>query len=960
MIRSSLITVRLFLMLLVLISGIFGSIYWLTVPLIKDNVFGLELHTNRQVLNIVYDLASRMYDTTETYIDNTLAAHESRLDSILEMAEKYIQISLDEGRQQGEREEITWHRLYGNLRQFEFGNNDYIWASDYNARLISHPAPQFHQRDMSEFADPEGTVIIPEIVAFARQQKQGLYQYKWSRLGSDQVVDKYSFVRDYPQWGLVMGAGVYIEDVQQEVVRQKNKAILEINKALREVKIANNGYLFVFDSNGNMLFHPNSNIHGVNFKQQLNPVTQRPIYLDLIAVADTGEELYYKWDKPNDPGNYNYEKLSLVRYLPGFDWYISSSVYVEDLRSSSVQLSQRIKAMGLLALLSALIAAFVFAQWLTSPIKKLSSTAYKISRGDLSAKTEIVRDDELGLLAESFDYMVDRLRHNITHLDSRVKARTQELSQSNSQLLAAITDLEYAQCELRAVERRQRLILDALPAQVAYLDNQLRYVFANRQYRSVFNQTKESIKGQSLEDVVGHRMFKSLTPYITQARKGQSPIYEYRLQHNGEEIITRRTMMPFINEDGAMEGLLTLSIDITRERAAERKMFEASKMKAVGQLSGGLAHDFNNLLTIILGNLLQLQDIHCSEEKRHKHLSPAIRAARRGGDLTKRLLAFARRQSLSPAWIKPKHMLQDLVDLLAASLPDNVRLRSSVQDEAPTICVDAAQMEDALVNLVLNSVDAMPLGGDISISVFNVDHHHRLITAGGFDDEISPGQYALIRVIDSGSGFSDDALRNAWEPFYTTKSTGQGSGLGLSMVFGFVKQSKGYWRISNDAQDLTGACVDLLLPSEIRSCPGAVIRPDRSEPQRENRSNSKLILLVEDNVDLRKMVCREMVAADYCVIEAATGDEALNLLSGLTDVAGLVSDIVMPGSHDGLAVATAVKAQHPNAFVILMTGYSEMSPTFDFEFDLIQKPFGPDELLRSIRKMQSVAGGHHE
>lgn len=947
MYRRSPITIRLFLMLLVLISSIFGSIYWFTVPLIKENVFGLELHTNRQVLNIVYDLANRMYSSTETYVDKTLNSHEQRLDSLLDLSENYIEVTLREGRNQGKQDEEIWQQIFSDLREFEFGNNDYLWVADYQAKLLSHPAEQFHQRDMSEFTDPEGTLIIPKILKSARQDGQGFYQYKWNRLGDTEVIDKYSYVRDFPDWGFVVGAGVYIEDIQKEVEAQKQQAILEINKALKNIKIASNGYLFVFDSAGNMLFHPNPNIHGINFKKQLNPVTQHPIYLDLMAVADTGEELYYKWDRPDDQGNYEYEKLSLVRHLSGFDWYISSSVYLDDLKASSVQLSQRIMAMGFFGLLAAIVAAFLFAEWLTSPIKKLSLTAYKISRGNLSAKTGINRDDELGLLAESFDYMVDRLRDNIDTLNSRVKSRTKELSESNTQLLQAVDSLEETQSELRAHESRQRMILDALPAQIAYIDNQLKFVFANQQYREVFDQSKEEIEGKSLVEVVGEEMFEMLGPYIKRALEGEHPVYEYRLQHKGEEIITRRTMMPFLSEKGEIDGFLTLSIDITHERESERRMAEASKMKAVGQMSGGLAHDFNNLLTIILGNLLQLQSYPDLDDEQKSNLVPAIRATRRGADMTKRLLAFSRRQSLSPARIRPETLIHELVDLLAAPLPESIQLRTQVKSNVPDVYVDAAQMEDALVNLALNSADAMPKGGEICLSVKGENSNETEIARGGFDDEVAPADYVMISVCDRGEGFSEDALKKACEPFFTTKSTGAGSGLGLSMVYGFVKQSKGYLRIENREKG-NGACIDLLLP--------VATEEQISEPENAVKLNSipaeqpesDLILLVEDNDDLRMLVRRQLIEVDYKVIEASSGDEALNLLTGIEQLAGVVSDVVMPGESDGYAVAEAVKICHPKAFVVLMTGYTEHNPTTDFDMTLLHKPFDPAKLIEVL------------
>ena len=951
--RHASITIRLFLMLLVLIGSIFGSIYWLTVPLMKENVFGLELHSNRQVLNIVYDLANRMYASTETYIDNTLNSHEQRLKSVLDIAEKHIEVSLRDGQTAGLSDEQVWQKVFADLREFDFGNGDYIWIADYDARLLSHPDSEFNNKSMSRVIGPEGKLIIPEILDKVREDKQGFYKYKWQRLNNNtKVIDKYSYVKDFSEWGFVMGAGVYIDDIQNEVELQKQRAIFEINKALKNVKIATNGYLYVFDSEGNMLFHPNQNIHGTNFTKQLNPVTQQPIYQDLMAVADSGKELYYKWDRPDDQGNYIYEKLSLVRHLSGFDWYISSSVYLDDLKASSVQLSQRLMAMGFFALLAAIVLAFLFAEWLTSPIKKLSSTAYKISRGNYSAKTGIHRNDELGLLAESFDYMVDQLRDNINTLNSRVKARTKELSESNYQLRDAVLSMELAQTELRAVETRQRLILNALPAQVAYLDKEQRFVFANREYLDLFNQSKDEIEGKTLKEVVGDDMYREIRPNIERALEGQTEVYEYLFQEQDREMLTRRTVLPFYNDQKKVVGFLNLSIDITHERETERRLAEVSKMKAVGQMSGGLAHDFNNLLTIILGNLLELQRHKSIPEELQDNLNPAIRATRRGADMTKRLLAFSRRQSLSPARIKLGGLIHELVDLLAAPLPDNINLLTEIKPETPDVYVDAAQMEDALVNIVLNAVDAMSRGGMLCLTVSGTTSTASDIVSGGFDEAVAAGEYVLICITDTGDGFTEKALKKAYEPFFTTKGTGAGSGLGLSMVYGFVKQSKGYLRIRNRCdihEGETGAQIDLLLPatlgieSEGKVNQQAVVRSPFSA-----KGDRALVLLVEDNQDLRQLVRKQLTDMGFVVIEANSGDEAALLLAGLERVSGVVSDVVMPGHKNGYDVAALVKMQHPNAFVVLMTGYTENPPETDFDFNLLQKPFDADALAQAI------------
>lgn len=956
MFRMSAITLRLFVLLILLISSIFGAIYLFSVPLIKNNVFKLELNSNRQVLNVVYDLASSISFNSDTYINRTLSHHEQRLKSIVELTENYIESAVVNGRAKGRSEEEIWQEIFFSLRHFKFGFEGYVWITDYNAKILAHPSPLFNDSDLSLYTDVDGELVIPKLVDLALKENEGFYKYKWNRLNETQIIDKYSFVKNMAQWGFIIGAGVYIDDLEKEIAAQKEKAVKDIADVLKDINIANNGYLYVFDSQGNMLFHPNANINGINFKTQLNPVTGNPIYKDLMAMADTGEELYYKWDRPDDPGRYNYEKLSLTRHLSGFDWYISSSVYFDDLMFSSIQLSQRIVAIGVVGLFVGALLAFLFAKWITSPIRKLSLTAQKINKGDLMAKTGIKRNDELGVLAESFDYMVSRLRDNITTLNLRVAERTQGLSDSNQQLLGAVQRLELTQSELRAAEARQRLILNALPAQVAYLDSDLHFVFANREYLEIFNETKDSIVGKPISSVVNAEMYAAISPHIERALQGERVIYEYPLIDKGKPILTRRTVLPFYDDNKKVVGLLTLSIDITKERETENRLAEASKMKTVGQLSGGLAHDFNNLLTIILGNLLELQLEDTFPQKWNYHLVPAIRATRRGADLTRRLLAFSRRQPLSPSYIEPKSLIRDVVELISAPLPDNIVLITQVIDHCPAIYVDSALMEDALVNLMLNSADAMSKGGRLTLAVNKVNGA-TLSTHYSFDESISPGQYVLFTIQDSGTGFTPEALVKACEPFYTTKLSGAGSGLGLSMVFGFVKQSKGYMRVANN--DDIGACVEILLPAtDGTNNSSPCILPTTKRLSKE--SKDALVLLIEDNQDVRSVIRQQLVGLGYAVIEASTADEAMNLLNmGLPSLVGVVSDGVMPGSATCYDVNVLIQKKYPKAFFILMTGYSDKLVNIEYNGIFLQKPFDSNALFDAIEANFINNSGHN-
>ncbi len=946
--KLSAITTRFFTMMLVIIGTIFISFYWYSVPLIKDKVLEIEHNASKIAINNIYQLATKMYLGSEDYREQALASHQQRLKSTVSLTEDFINSLHLLLKAEGHSEAMIWDVIYAQLRSFRAEDDTYVWIADYDYQLLSHPDASYFGRDAAAIRDSDGKLIVPTVVQLALNDGEGFYRYKWPKLDQSQGLDKYSYVRHFPEWGIVIGSGVYIDQLEQQVMTNKQKALNELRQTFAQITIANNGYLFVFDPNANMLIHPNPNIDGSNFGQMLNPVTGNPIAQDLISGSDTDKEVYYQWDSPDDPGNYSYDKLSLVRHIPGFDWYISSSVYVDDLQSSSELLSTRIMIIAAITLVLASLLAWVFANWLTAPIRRLSYTASLVSKGQLTAKSGIRRSDELGLLAESFDSMVDQLSNNIKTLDSRVIARTKQLEATNTELLKAFDELQGARDELEVSETRQRLILDALPAQVAYINNRNEFVFVNQGYVEMFGLDKASVVGRSAPEILGSAMYAEIEHYIQQALAGQQSTFEHSLQRNGEQLITRRTLLPFYDSEAQVSGFLNLSIDITQQKQAQERLAEANRMHAVGQMSGGLAHDFNNLLTIILGNLLELQDKIGAPDLNQRHLVPAVRATRRGADITRRLLAFSRRQPLTPSVVSCQQLIDELTLLLTPSLPDSITLKTQVADDTPLIFVDPGQFDDALVNLALNSRDAMPDGGLLTIKVERLD----IDAPSHYDEAVPVGQYVRFSIVDDGSGFEEDTLLRAFEPFYTTQHTGAGSGLGLSMVYGFVKQSSGYIRILSPSEG--GAQVQILLPIATGAEAKGASQRQQSLPALPVSAN-KLVLLVEDNPDVRSVVRGQLMDMGFVVVEAGSGDEGLALLDTIANLAGVVTDVMLPGVASGVDVAAHAKTSQSGAFVVMMTGYSEAFAKHGSDFILIQKPFDKTDLYTAVVQAQAEA-----
>ncbi len=937
MVRSNLF-IRLFAAIMLTLGLFSGAAYLLSVPLIEEKAYEIELNASRTILDNIFALVAKIRSGLDDQRARAMEFHKQQLRNVVTLASGYIDYIF--GRmQRGEITEQEARRLvFEGLRGFKFGNDDYVWVTDYNSVLQSHPDPAFQGRDASDLKDDEGRLILPTIIAMARDQGEGFHIYPWRRLNTDHLAAKVSYFRDMPQHSIVVGAGTYLTDIDAEVEESKARAIDELRQALHAVKIARTGYVYVFDAANTMIIHPNGNIEGQPFGSLVDSLNGRPISEELKEAADTGRPTSYLWDKPSDPGHYVYKKISWVRHFPGFDWYLASSVYEEELQRSASALANRLWLVAAVILLVGGGLGYWGVGWLTRPLNRLAETAAKVRAGDLNAQSGIVRNDEIGILAAAFDGMIRRLKDNITSLDSRVRERTEALEYANLRLQGAMDQQNRTQKKLAEIENRQRLILDAIPPAIAYVGQDEKVLFANDGWAKLVGRDKNAIVGRSLEESVGRRPYADITGFIRRSWQGEQTTFEYRVtRRDGRLIVSKNSLIPHLDGQGGVVGLYVLSLDITDEQETARKLTEAQRMKAVGQLAGGLAHDFNNLLSIIIGNLAEARDRYAETPGLDAYLEPAQRAGRRGADITSRLLAFSRQQPLKPEPVEVCALVRDVASLLRRSIPTSIDIRVPCQDDQCWAIADQNQLENALINLAINARDAMPDGGWLEIAVSTRSVGYPLT----FDEAVPPDEYLQIRIRDNGQGFSPEARARAFEPFFTTK--GLGSGLGLSMVYGFVKQSKGFIRL--DSQPGAGADITILLP---KAEPAAEAEaPLCVIPSADRPWDGHLALVAEDDEDVRHVIRQQVMSLGFSVLEASSGDEAADLIDQIDDIRLLVSDIVMPGLS-GIKLARRVRALRPDIRVIMLSGFSIEDGADMDDLVLLRKPWERQDLLNAI------------
>ena len=466
------------------------------------------------------------------------------------------------------------------------------------------------------------------------------------------------------------------------------------------------------------------------------------------------------------------------------------------------------------------------------------------------------------------------------------------------------------------------------------------------------------LTGYSLSEAVGH------TPHLLRSGRERPTFYDdlWATLRAGEvwrgETINRRkdgtlftaqqSIAPLREERGRITHFVSIAQDITRRKELESQLLQSQKMEAVGQLAGGVAHDFNNLLTVILGRGDFLLARLGADDPLRREVDLILKTAERAGTLTHQLLAFSRKQVLQPTVLDLNALVAGMGSMLQRLIGEDIDLRIVADRELGPVKADPAQLEQVVMNLVVNARDAMPQGGRLTLETANVSVDES--APAGVAARVPAGAYATLAVRDTGVGMFPDVQARIFEPFYTTKERGRGTGLGLSTVYGIVQQHRGH--IVVESEPGRGTIFTLYLPRVGEPAP-AVTAPPRAA---EAKGGTATILLVEDDAALR-IVVREMLSAHgYAVLEARDGEQALALIAAHGERIGLLlTDVVMPKTG-GVEVAATLRRQRPDARVLYMSGYPERGGSAGDVTPLLPKPFSPQDLLRRVREVLGVPG----
>jgi PAS domain S-box-containing protein len=476
-------------------------------------------------------------------------------------------------------------------------------------------------------------------------------------------------------------------------------------------------------------------------------------------------------------------------------------------------------------------------------------------------------------------------------------------------------------------------------------DGRFQYDEINPATLRLYGMTRDQVIGRTIDEIFDASLASELNRHLTEALRQGSP---YRYLRKQAEATVEAIATPIPAEPGRLGRLAVTARDITGQKALEGQLRQAQKMEAVGQLTGGIAHDFNNLLQGIIGSLDRAQHriAQGRPQDADRFLKAAVESANRAASLTQRLLAFSRRQTLDPRPTDVNRLVAGMEDLIRRTMGPQVNVAVVGAVGLWQVRVDGSQLENSLLNLCINARDAMPGGGRLTIETAN----KWMDEQAARERELPAGQYISLCVTDTGSGMGPEVTARAFDPFFTTKPMGQGTGLGLSMVYGFVRQSGGQVRVCSEVGEGTTMC--LYLP---RYTGTAQEIGETHSTNEVEFGSGEVVLVVDDEVTVRMLITEVLAEAGYRVIEASEGPGALRILQSDARIDLVITDVGLPGGINGRQVADAARVLRNDLKILFITGFAENAAVgnghLDTGMEILTKPFAMTTLESKVREM---------
>jgi PAS domain S-box-containing protein len=534
-----------------------------------------------------------------------------------------------------------------------------------------------------------------------------------------------------------------------------------------------------------------------------------------------------------------------------------------------------------------------------------------------------------------------------------VAKATEALQESHAGLERRVAErtasLQAANTDLKASQQRFQDFAQSSADWFWETDGDLRFTYMSPNVERILGVRPEWHYGKTREELVGEGYDRRVWDDHFETLKSHRPFRDFNYLRVGENIEPRwlsTSGVPMFDTDGTFLGYRGTARDITAQKRTEEALQQALKMEAVGQLTGGVAHDFNNLLGVIIGNLDFLAEELAGDTGKLPLIDAALGAAESGANLNRQLLAFSRKQVLKTSVIDLSMHIHKMLDMLNRTLGETIAVHTRLLPELQKVEIDTSQFDSALLNLVVNARHAMPAGGQLTIETENTELGARDVR---HYEGVSPGRYVMVSISDTGTGMSPEIMAQVFDPFFTTKDVGEGSGLGLSMVFGFVKQSRGHVTISS----VEGAGTTIRLYFPVSDDEKPIL--EKTEPRAIPKGDGQRVLIVEDDEGLRTAAKMMVTSLGYRAVAVPDGEAALAKLNGNEAFDVMFVDVVLPRGMNGVELVKQASTRNPAIRVLFTSGYTNdamlLNGVAREELELLSKPYRRDELARALGRV---------